>query len=70
MQAKLLCAQKIHHARDLLKFIRTQTVPPILWKPARQNPDVDTIYNVRTLCVAPLFVCVVYYLKAEQPKTV
>lgn len=44
-QAKLLCAQKIHHARELLKFIRTQAVPPILWKPVRQNESVDRIYD-------------------------
>lgn len=47
MQAKLLCAQKIAHAKSLLKFIRTEAAPPILWQPADLNDDLERLYIVR-----------------------
>lgn len=47
MQAKLLCAQKISHAKSLLKFIRTETGPPILWQPAALNEELEDLYAVR-----------------------
>ena len=51
MQAKLLCAQKIAHAKSLLKFIRTEAGPPILWQPADLNDDLDRLYVVRACFV-------------------
>lgn len=46
LQAKLLCAEKIAYARGLLQFIRTETIPPILWEPAGVNKDVEKLFEV------------------------
>lgn len=46
VQAKLLCAQKISHAKSLLKFIRTEAAPPLLWQPAALNDELETLYVV------------------------
>lgn len=50
LQAKLLCAEKIAYARGLLQFIRTETIPPILWEPAGVNSDVEKLFEVCTTC--------------------
>eukprot|EP00892_Ulva_mutabilis_P000003 jgi/Ulvmu1/10002/UM059_0051.1 len=44
-KAKLLCAERIAYARGLLRFIRTETIPPILWEPAGINRDVEQLFE-------------------------
>lgn len=46
-QAKLLCAQKVAHAKSLLRFLRTTATPPILWQPVALNDDLEQLYAVR-----------------------
>jgi hypothetical protein len=77
-QAKLLCAQKISHAKSLLKFIRTETVPPVLWQPVALNDDLENLYVVRRqlmcYCHLPMRLCactsdlVSSLLPAPQPR--
>jgi hypothetical protein len=53
VQAKLLCAKKITHAKSLLNFIRTETDPPILWQPADLNDELEELYSVCIFLLHP-----------------
>jgi hypothetical protein len=58
VQAKLLCAKKITHAKSLLNFIRTETDPPILWQPADLNEKLEELYSVRIQSFCSFISCV------------
>lgn len=49
MQAKLHCAERVAYSRGLLRFLRTRTVPPILWLPADGSPETAQLTTVRPL---------------------
>jgi hypothetical protein len=81
LQAKLLCAQKIQHARELLTFLRTRTVPPILWTPAEPTEAVKQLFEARSSvsvalaragyargCSQPLHVCAGCGQRAMHPR--